>query len=137
MVKAIEVTATANGYYGGIVRRPGDRFVISDDEAFSEAWMTKDKPDGVATRRVNLGGTDGVVGGEVPKKGVKLSKKDKIEAAQELTGRSDITTVEEANAILASAQGLSSDNDDRERDMAIDRSQDAPLPDEAGEENEI
>lgn len=137
MAKALEVTATANGYYGGIVRRPGDRFVISDDEAFSEVWMTKDKPDGVATRRVNTGGTDGVVGGEVPKKGVKLSRKDKIEAAQALTGRSDITTVEEANAILAAAEGVTSDNDDRDRDMAIDRSQDAPLPDEASEDKEI
>lgn len=114
----IKVTAIANGYYGGKIRVPGEEFGIADLAAFSTAWMTSDDAsvkkkfkgeladlpdDGEETRRVNTGGTDGVVGEEVPK-----GKKGKAKAAE-----------------LAAA---GSDNDDRSRDMAIDATANAALP---------
>ncbi len=108
----IKVTAIANGYYGGKTRVPGEEFGIENIEAFSSVWMTSSDAsvkkkfkgelaelpdDGEETRRVNTGGTDGVVGEEVPK-----GKKGKAKAAE-----------------LAAAVG--SDNDDRSRDKAIDQ----------------
>jgi hypothetical protein len=95
---SIKVTATANGYYGKKVRVPGETFMIDGEGDFSEAWMTRDD-DGPETRRVNTGGTDGVVG-EVVAKG----KGRKVAAG-------------------------GSDNDDRSRDMAVNAEDNAPAPD--------
>ncbi len=36
----IEVTATAKGYYGELLRKPGDTFMIEKLEHFSFKWMT-------------------------------------------------------------------------------------------------
>ncbi|HEY5797664.1 MAG TPA: hypothetical protein VIU82_21890 [Bosea sp. (in: a-proteobacteria)] len=106
----IKVTAIANGYYGGKIRVPGEQFGIENMQAFSEVWMTKDK-DAAAdeTRRVNTGGTDGVVGEEVLKTDAPRGKAAKGKAAKDI------------------ASG-GSDNDDRSRDMAIDATANAPLP---------
>jgi len=138
----IKVTAIANGYYGQKVRVPGEEFGINQAEDFSEVWMVSEDPKlkkkskdvaldtGPDTRRVNTGGTDGIVGVDVPKPGQKLSAADRIAAAKELTGRDDINTAKEADAILAAAQPLAgSDNDDRTRDLAIDQTANAPAPD--------
>lgn len=129
-----EVTAIANGYYGQKIRVPGEKFGINSPDDFSENWMVSDDPKlkkkskgdapdtGPETRRVNTGGTDGVVGAEVPKAGQKLSAPERIAAAKALTGRDDITTAKEADQILAAAQATGgSDNDDRSRDIAIDQ----------------
>lgn len=35
----MRVTATERGYYGNIVREPGDTFVLADEAAFSSSWM--------------------------------------------------------------------------------------------------
>ena len=79
-------------------------------------------------RRVNTGGTDGVVGAVVPKPGQKLTAKERIEYAKSLTGRDDISTAKEADAILASVEASGgSSNDDRTRDFASDPSDDAPI----------
>lgn len=139
----IEVTAIANGYYGQKVRIVGEKFGIDKPEDFSENWMVSDDPKvkkaskaeapaAPDTRRVNTGGTDGVVGAEIPKAGAKLSAPERVAAARSLTGRDDIKTAKEADEILAAAAASAgSDNDDRSRDMAIDQSQNAPAPDAA------
>lgn len=91
-----------------------------------------DVPDVEGTRRINTGGTDGVVGAVIPKAGAKLSAADRVAAARSLTGRDDISTAKEADAILAAAQATGgSDNDDRSRDFASDPSNNAPAPSEA------
>ena len=90
------------------------------------------------TRRVNTGGTDGVVGADIPKAGQKLSAPERIAAAKALTGRDDITTAKEADALLAAATPLAgSDNDDRSRDLAIPQEANAPLPTETAAGNDI
>ena len=38
--KPITVTATATGFYDEL-RKPGDTFVIKDEQAFSDSWMKK------------------------------------------------------------------------------------------------
>lgn len=139
-----EVTAIANGYYGQKVRVPGEKFGINAAVDFSENWMVSDDPKlkakstgnadtGIETRRVNLGGTDGVVGADVPKPGQKLSAADRVAAAKALTGRDDITTAKEADAILAAHAAGGSDNDDRSRDQAIDPGDNAPAPETYGD----
>jgi hypothetical protein len=156
----IEVKAIANGFYGGKVRIPGEKFGINAPEDFSIEWMDSDDSkiiahirakskakagddanrdekrvienraarfkewldakknddgdDGEAdapggTRRVNTGGTDGVVG-EIVKK--EDGKKGKGKAKAEPT-----------------AVPAGSDNDDRSRDMAIDATANAAAPD--------
>lgn len=35
----MRVVATAKGYYGSIVREPGDTFVLADEAAFAASWM--------------------------------------------------------------------------------------------------
>lgn len=153
----IEVVAVSNGYYGGKVRTPGEKFGINDADDFSIEWMASDDPkvkanirarakakpaedatreerrmiearvaryrdwlkadhdmgdedDGVETRRVNTGGTDGIVGEEVPKQDTAKRKKAAKKAAP-----------------VPAVGG--SDNDDRSRDMAIDQTANAPAPD--------
>jgi hypothetical protein len=164
----------ANGYYGGKVRTPGERFGIDSADGFSIEWMKSDDPkvianirarakeqvpedatrderrgvearvlryrdwlkadhdeddDTLETRRVNVGGTDGVVGVEVPKAGAKVSAKDRKALAEAATGRKPKSTAD-ADVTLAAVAGASgSDNDDRSRDMAIDQTQNAPAPD--------
>ncbi len=171
----IEVIAIANGYYGGKVRVPGERFGITDPEHFSIEWMETEDSKAIAhvraqvkatpsddatkeearivknraerykewldarkdreadrpveTRRVNVGGTDGVVGVEVPKKGANVSAKDKVALAETATGRK-VKGEKEADEAFAAIEGATgSDNDDRSRDIAVDRSADAPAPD--------
>ena len=114
-------------YRGGKLRVPGEQFGIKDRAAFSDVWMATKDDLGPDMRRVNTGGTDGVVGVGVPKPGQKMSAKDRIEYARSLTGRDDINTAKEADAILASVQASGSDNDDRSRDFASDPSDDAPI----------
>ncbi len=103
----IQVTATANGYYGKKVRVPGEKFAIDSADDFSEIWMTKEKVSPVE-RFVATGGTDGVVGTTVlvddPRDRSAKDKKDR-----EMAGISD--------------------NDDRSRDVASVAGNDAPLPD--------
>jgi len=132
----ISVVAKANGYYGGKIREPGEKFEIADDEAFSDVWMQREKEAEVpiAMRHVNTGGTDGVVGAEVPKRGQKVPAKERIAAAKQLTGREDIDTAAEADKILAAAN-TGSDNDDRSRDFASDPSNDAPVPEPATDDD--
>jgi hypothetical protein len=62
--KTIPVTAIANGYYGGKVRVPGEKFSILSDVDFSGQWMSKDPRDAPPQERfVPIGGgVDGVVG---------------------------------------------------------------------------
>ncbi len=178
----IEVTATANGYYGGKIRVPGEKFGINQPEDFSPNWMDTDDGKVVAymkgqakakapddepirvplydqnankrvahesrksaasewlenrgksdedeapeTRRVNTGGTDGVVGVDVPKAGAKVSPKDRKALAQSATGKKPKSTAEADETLAALAGSGGSDNDDRSRDMAIDQSQN-PTP---------
>jgi len=136
-----KVTAIANGYYGQKIRVPGEEFGINSADDFSENWMVSDDPklkkkskgeapEGADTRRVNTGGTDGVVGAEIPKAGAKLSAAERVAAARALTGRDDITTAKEADTILAAAAVTGgSDNDDRSRDLASSPGDNAPAPD--------
>lgn len=134
----IKVTATANGYYGFKHRVPGEEFGIAKAEDFSENWMVSDDPKlgkkskGDApeqTRRVNTGGTDGVVGVELPASGAKLSAKERIALAQQISGRTDDIAAKDADAIIAAAQVAGgSANDDRTRDMASDPGNNAPNP---------
>lgn len=37
----MRVVATARGYYGSVVRKPGDVFDIADRAAFSSSWMVE------------------------------------------------------------------------------------------------
>lgn len=39
--KPIKVRAIETGYYGLIVRQPGDVFVIANDREFSKVWMER------------------------------------------------------------------------------------------------
>lgn len=118
--------------------KPDDK--ATDDEKFAaedrarrhQKWL-KDKGQShaedaaPATRRVNTGGTDGVVGADVPKSGTKLSAAERIAMAEAASGRTGLKA-KEADEILAalSASG-GSENDDRSRDMAIDQSATAPV----------
>lgn len=111
---------------------PEEKAAIDSRVSQAKKWLKDhgkdDGSDPIETRRVNTGGTDGVVGADVPKPGQKLSAPERVAAAKALTGRDDITTAKEADAILAAAQPLAgSDNDDRARDLAIDQSQAAPV----------
>ena len=135
-----KVTATANGYYGFKHRVPGEEFGINAAEDFSENWMVSDDPklkkkskgelpEGGPTRRVNTGGTDGVVGIELPAPGTKLSAKERIALANSISGRTDVTAAEADTIIAAANASGGSANDDRTRDMASDPSDNAPAPD--------
>lgn len=93
-------------------------------------WLdAKAKADGddddAETRRVNTGGTDGVVGVEVPKAGAKLTAAQKKALAKAATGTEpkSAAAAEQTLDNLAGAGG--SDNDDRSRDAAIDQSKNA------------
>lgn len=129
MSKSIEVVAIANGYYGNKHRVPGERFSIEDEAAFSKNWMERaSKSDQVEMRRVNTGGTDGVVGAAVPRPGAKLSAKERIAMANSASGRTDIKSAAEADTVLAAlSASTGSDNDDRSRDLASDPA-DNPAP---------
>ena len=35
----MRVTATQKGYYGNVVREPGDVFTLADEAAFTASWM--------------------------------------------------------------------------------------------------
>lgn len=85
--------------------------------------------DGPETRRVNTGGTDGVVGAEIPKPGQKLSAKERIAMAEAASGRTGLKAAEADDILAALSASGGSDNDDRSRDVAIDQTQTAPLPD--------
>lgn len=37
----MKVTATERGYYGGMIREPGDVFDVDGAKAFSDKWMAK------------------------------------------------------------------------------------------------
>lgn len=80
------------------------------------------------TRRVNTGGTDGVVGADVPLTGAKLTAKERRGLASNAVGR-EITSTAEADKVL---EGLTastgSDNDDRSRDFATDATANPPAP---------
>lgn len=176
-----EVTAVANGYYGGKVRIPGEVFGILRVEDFSIEWMDTeeskvlsfvkeqaklkgkfetlmdpqervrqnavsdrgrrhkdwleahnvhvDGDDAPDTRRVNTGGTDGIVGAEVPKPGQKLPAKERIALAETASGRTGLKAAEADEILAALEASTGSDNDDRSRDQAIDQSANAPTPD--------
>lgn len=152
-----KVTATANGYYGLKHRVPGEEFGIEKAEHFSIEWMDTDEAKVLAhvreraktkrdyaawlenhkradapdteTRRVNTGGTDGVVGVELPKAGTKLSAKDRIALANSISGRTDVSAAEADTIIAAANASGGSANDDRSRDMASNPGDNAPAPD--------
>lgn len=138
MSKAILVTAIANGYYGGMVRVPGDKFAIEDASHFSERWMTsEDKSVGKRGEKVetppvintvNIGGTDGIVKAAVPADREGMSARDLIAAAKAATGRNDIRSKADAEAALAALDAQVSPNDDRSGDVASNPADDAPAP---------
>lgn len=78
------VEATDKGYYGNLRRNPGDRFEIANEAAFSDAWMRRLEAPAPA-RKSKAKSDDGA---------------DVIAMAKELTGRDDITSVDEAEAIV-------------------------------------
>ena len=62
----MRVTATQKGYYGHVVREPGDVFTLADEAAFAASWMEavdEAKPD-----PLDHDG-DGRKGGSKPRKG--------------------------------------------------------------------
>jgi len=178
-----EVIAVKNGYYGGKVRVPGEKFGIDAVEDFSINWMdtdeakvlahvrgkSKEKPaapvvrdayteevaaaqaradkhkqwlkaksadageddeDGaIDTRRVNTGGTDGVVGAEVLKPGAKATPAQRKGLAEAATGRKPKSTKDADDTLDAIAGASGSDNDDRSRDVAIDQTASGGSPD--------
>lgn len=90
----MEVRALARGYYGGMIRDVGDVFAIAAGAELG-SWMEPVHPldhDG-----------DGKKGGSLPSGKPKAA--DRIAMARELTGRDDITTAKEADAILDAAGG--------------------------------
>lgn len=111
--KSTEVTAIANGYYGGKVRVPGETFVLADSSDFSDRWMSKKAGEAPPRERfVATGGTDGVVGTTVEKKDDrKLTAKERKE--REMAGISE--------------------NDDRTDDFASSPANDAPAAEPADE----
>jgi hypothetical protein len=38
---SIKVTAIIKGYYGLLIREPGDQFTIEDESEFSKKWMLR------------------------------------------------------------------------------------------------
>lgn len=172
----IEVVAISNGYYGGKVRVPGERFGINSADDFSIEWMKsddakvvanirarakekvpedatrderrgveartlryrdwlkadhsdEDEDEGVETRRVNTGGTDGIVGVEIPVAGSKPTAKEKRALAAAATGKKNVSGPEADAALAALAATGGSDNDDRSRDKAIDQTANGTSPD--------
>jgi len=91
----IAVTAKERGYFGGKVREPGEGFHIASEDQFSKAWMTRGGNTAAPVQPDADPEPDAA-----PKK---LSAKERIAAAKELTGRTDIATAKEADAILAAA----------------------------------
>lgn len=61
----MRVTATQKGYYGHVVREPGDVFTLADEDHFSDAWM---KPFDAKTDPLDHDG-DGRKGGSKTRKG--------------------------------------------------------------------
>lgn len=61
----MRVTATKKGYYGNVVREPGDVFTLADEDHFSDAWM---KPVEAKPDPLDHDG-DGRKGGSKPRKG--------------------------------------------------------------------
>lgn len=61
----MRVTATQKGYYGNVVREPGDVFTLADEDHFSDAWM---KPVEAKPDPLDHDG-DGRKGGSKPRKG--------------------------------------------------------------------
>ena len=59
----MRVTATQKGYYGNVVREPGDVFRLADEDHFSATWMAADEP-----HPLDHDG-DGHKGGSKPRKG--------------------------------------------------------------------
>lgn len=62
----MRVIATQKGYYGNVVREPGDVFTLADEAAFSEVWMEAVDED--KTDPLDHDG-DGRKGGSKPRKG--------------------------------------------------------------------
>lgn len=98
----MKVRATQRGYYGGMIREPGTKdaefALVNPKHDFASSWMEKVG----ATDPLDHDG-DGKKGGSVP--AGKPKPADRIAMAKELTGRDDITTAKEADAILAAASG--------------------------------
>lgn len=96
-----------------------------------DAKKKGDEPEdaGVETRRVNTGGTDGVVGAEIPVAGAKPTAKEKRALAAAATGKKDVSGAEADAALAAIAATGGSDNDDRSRDAAIDQTASGGSPD--------
>ena len=90
----MKVIATQRGYYGSKRRDPGEAFGLTDAKHFSATWM--ERADGKPVAAVETAGEPAPV--------VKLKAAERIALAKELTGRDDITTAKEADAILASAE---------------------------------
>lgn len=59
----MRVVATQKGYYGNVVREPGDVFTLADEDHFSTAWM-----DEAPAHPLDHDG-DGRKGGSKPRKG--------------------------------------------------------------------
>lgn len=94
----MKVRATQRGYYGGMIREGGDVFALARPEDFGKSWMEQA---GAADPLDHDG--DGKKGGSLP--AGKPTAADRIAQAKELTGRDDIKTAKEADAILAAAGG--------------------------------
>ena len=90
----MEVRATQRGYYGGIIRDDGDVFTIAAEGDLG-SWMEPLSP--------LDHDKDGTKGGSLPSGKPKAA--DRIAMARDLTGRDDITTAKEADAILDAAGG--------------------------------
>jgi hypothetical protein len=93
----MKVIATRRGFYGGKVREEGEKFSIAKREDLG-SWMDK-----VGAADPLDHDEDGKKGGSVPSG--KPSAAERIAQAKELTGRDDIKTAKEADAILAAAAG--------------------------------
>lgn len=91
----MKVCATRRGYYGGKVREEGEKFSLAKREDFG-SWMEK-----VGAADPLDHDDDGKKGGSLPSS--KPTAADRIAQAKELTGRDDIKTAKEADAILAAA----------------------------------
>jgi len=91
----MEVVAVAKGYYGGAIREPGDKFVLSDKGDFSRRWMEwaskkapepEEVPDGYHTAHKGGGYWD-VLGpdGKIVEGGDSLRKDEAASLVVELT----------------------------------------------------
>lgn len=92
----MRVRVTDKGYIFSRLWAPGEEITLTDEAQFAASWM--ERIGGSTAHPLDHDG-DGNKGGSVPS--AKPKAAERIAMARELTGRDDITTAKEADAILA------------------------------------